>query len=355
MLNSLGPTPSFLEGHDGSNAIRDEDIIDTARLGSFLRLLGRQVWLIGLCVILAAVAGFVTLLLVPPMFTATVSLVLDNRKLQIFPQQPVTTDVSLDLPMTETQIEIIGSEEMAKGVVERLSLEEDPEFTQANLLTNVKAEVSRLLQLSPPTEDDDDRGSASQRRAVRHLRENLEVHRVGRTYVIEVSFKSRSAKKSARVANALAQAYIQSQVNWKDTAAKGASIWLTNRVNELQDKATAADRAAQELRADNKASDFNTAQEARVNLRLMETAAQAYWAAYNSHLQKLLELSNQPSFPEARVITAAAAVSAPRSPAPLLTLIASVALGAFLGVLAALWRDAYTTVERSRLQHVKRL
>ena len=61
--------------------------------------------------------------------------------------------------------------------------------------------------------------------------------------MIEIGARSRSAEKSAQIANAVATAYIDDQQEAKLQANRTASTWLQERLRQLQGQAAAAERA----------------------------------------------------------------------------------------------------------------
>ena len=61
--------------------------------------------------------------------------------------------------------------------------------------------------------------------------------------MIEIGARSRSAEKSAQIANAVATAYIDDQQEAKLQANRTASTWLQERLRQLQEQAAAAERA----------------------------------------------------------------------------------------------------------------
>jgi succinoglycan biosynthesis transport protein ExoP len=86
--------------------------------------------------------------------------------------------------------------------------------------------------------------------AAEALRSGMEVHRVPRTMVIQISYTSRHAEKAARLANAFAEAYLADQLNAKIEATKRASHWLEERMAELKQKAVTSDFAVQKYKED---------------------------------------------------------------------------------------------------------
>ena len=79
--------------------------------------------------------------------------------------------------------------------------------------------------------------------AISALTDRLTINRVGWSCVIEIGARSRSAEKSAQIANAVATAYIDDQQEAKLQANRTASTWLQERLRQLQEQAAAAERA----------------------------------------------------------------------------------------------------------------
>ena len=79
----------------------------------------------------------------------------------------------------------------------------------------------------------------------------LRVRRIGLTYVIEISFDSYSAENAARIANAVADSYIVDQLESKYEATRRASSWLQDRIKELRDQVSSAERAVVAFKANN--------------------------------------------------------------------------------------------------------
>jgi uncharacterized protein involved in exopolysaccharide biosynthesis len=317
---------------------RYDDTLQIAQLSGFWR---RQWWICAAGALLLGAASGLYLLLAEPRFTAQTSVLLQNRRLQLFQQQPVAGDSALDLPGTETQVEVIRSEAVAEAVVNKLGLTRDPEFTEApsGFTQRIISFVSELLGAQTDY-DDVDPALVARNRAVSYIRDHVDAGRVGRTYVLQIRFTAASRSNAVRVANGIAQAYIDYQVSSKIAAARQANIWLQERVTELREEAISADKAAQELKTDRKALDVASARQAQVTLRVLENSAQAFYTLYGTFLQKLIETTQDFSLPEALILNTAQ--KATRTPRPANALLvgaaAGVALGFAIGVIRELMR-----------------
>ena len=83
------------------------------------------------------------------------------------------------------------------------------------------------------------------------LKGGLSVKRVGFSYVIEIAFRSGQPELAAQIANGIADAYILDQMDAKYQATQRASSWLQDRIRELRDQASAAERAVVKFKTQN--------------------------------------------------------------------------------------------------------
>jgi polysaccharide biosynthesis transport protein len=214
-------------------------------LTGFLR---RQWWIILVMIAVGTSAGAGLLLKIPPKFSAEAELLIDNRKFQLTQQPPVVAEAPLETAAAvESQLELLKSENIALSVIKKLDLWEDPEFvdTRPGLITMLRGKL--LGGGSQPSLSVDDRITG----AIAVFRKRLTVQRVGTTFAIAIQFEAASADRAAQAANAVADAYINQQVESRHQAMRHASEWLESRIREMQEKTSAAQRAVVEYKARN--------------------------------------------------------------------------------------------------------
>ena len=246
-----------------------------------------------------------------PRYVASSQLIIESGR--AIPGQAVPQDPTIDTTIADSQVEVLKSEAVHLAAIGKLNLLEDPEF-----VGNRKGLIRRLLEgvgiLRP--QDVDNVGPA-----LRYMRENLSVRRVGRTYVLEVSFQSRNKETATKVANAVAQAYISNQVRDNDAAVSEASDYLEKRLAELRNDAVRADNEVQDYivkhnaipsasgqLTDQQLTDLQAERlRAGATLRMLESSAKSYRRLYDTFLERLVALKQQQSFPRAaaRVLTTA--------------------------------------------------
>lgn len=209
----------------------------------FLR---RQYPIIIFCALLAVAMGVIYLRRTPPKYTAHATMIIDTRKGQFFQQQSILADAPTDSAGVESQVQIVKSENVAVSVIKDLHLTEVQEFVGGGL-----GKIDRLLLLlgaSPPPVRSE---FELMRQAINVFERNLEVARVGISYVLDVSYTSADPDRAAQIANAVADAYIVDQLDAKFQANRRATNWLQDRVGGLRDQAAAAERAVVAYKQEN--------------------------------------------------------------------------------------------------------
>lgn len=200
------------------------------------------------CIALLALAY---LLAAPSKYTASALMLIDTRKVQVVQQQQqVVSDTPLDASSVQTQIEILKSENIGLAVIRKLKLNEDAEFVGAGT-----GPLSLIRGLLFPAKESST--YELERRALRHFENSRVISRVGLTYVMEIRFTSTDPKKSADIANAIAEAYVGDQLDAKFQATRNASDWLQERIRTLRSQVSSAERAVADFKAKNNLTSSN--------------------------------------------------------------------------------------------------
>lgn len=218
---------------------------------NFLRVLNWQRPIASVVFICCFALGMLYYVTMPASYTAGGTIVIDKRKLQLFQKELVLGDVDLDTAAVQTEVEVLKSDNIGLAVIRKLQLTDDPEFadTPKGPIRRLIAVIGRLTKFSEAERalSEIDRENA----ALLKFNEQRTLSRVGMTYVIDIGFTSHDRDKSARIVNAIADAYIDDQLNAKYQATRRASLWLQERIAELRTQATAAERAVLDFKGKN--------------------------------------------------------------------------------------------------------
>lgn len=260
----------------------------------------RQIWVLAACVLLSLGLGVFYLLTAIPFYTASIDILIDKGRMRVIDQLTPETGIMQDEAETLSQIELLKSEALARNVVARLKLTENREFIEQtpSMLSFAVGGARELLDYvstqiagsSLTASDQQESEKQRVQRAVETLRDNTEVERVGRTYVLRLRYESPSPGLSAAIAGAFGEAYLEDQLQSKFDATKRAGIWLQDRIGELREQAFGADIKVQQFRIDNNLMAaggklVSEQQLAEINTQLI--AAQAATAEARARLDQL--------------------------------------------------------------------
>ena len=218
--------------------------IDLRALGAALR---RRLGIIVLAPLFACVLIAVLVNLVAPRYTAETQVLLENQetfftrpdRVNLQPDQPS----QLDPEAVASQVQLIGSRDLARRAIKELGLEGDPEFDPLARGMNPLKSVLVLLGLArDPTQESRDA------RIVTAFLDKLVVYSPSKTRVISIDFTSRDADLAARAANTVAALYLKEQSAAKRLTAKNAADALASQIADLRAKLVKADDAREQYR-----------------------------------------------------------------------------------------------------------
>ncbi len=176
----------------------------------------------------------------PSEYRATTSLLIDPARGNVLQSQQVIALPTVDSGFVDSQVEILKSDSVAEGVVRRLKLVDDPEFNQVGALRALISPVLRLLTGSSPTAASD-----AERNTVERFQRQISVQRTGMSYIIEIGFTALNPDKSALIANATSEVYLDQQIAARFDATRRASKWLQDRADELRGRLVRSEEAVQ--------------------------------------------------------------------------------------------------------------
>lgn len=326
----------------------------------------RHRFLFALVFVPAILAGIAYTLLASPQYTATSVVLIDTRSRNPG-QQTAAASAAVESANVDSQVEVLRSEGVFRSVVEALDLTKDPEFMRRSSLTTewVRPYLKTWFGL-----DLDEVRTDPTIFAIGVLEKNIVVKRLGMSYVIQLDYKSTSAKRAAEIANKIVECYIANQVDARQVAEKSFNEWLERRTAVLRGEAVrtermlsdwklseATDRAARAYEKSGEAATgrepplqqslgqaaAEMAQAARENAELkeFESAAQTSRALAETFARRLAEFVPQgaATLSEARVISNALPPREKSEPKTILVIGSAIVLGALGGFGAAALRE----------------
>ncbi len=236
-------------------AADDDDRIDLHQVIDFL--LRRRV-LIGVVAVTTMILALASAFLLTPRYTSTAVILLDQASRSALGAElgGVNAAETATGSNIENQVSIIESLNLLRRVVEKESLVGDPEFGSQSSGPSWRTAFWNLFGSAPAADEQvpADSGAASipddVRTSIYKLRNALAVERVGKSYIIEISVTSVDRDRAARLANAVADAFIVDQLETRFEAARRATDWLNDRLQRLRDALRQSEEAVSKFRSE---------------------------------------------------------------------------------------------------------
>lgn len=242
-------------------------------IGDVVRILLAHLRLIlGLTLLSGGLAAAVAFSL-PNRYEGVATVQIDPRAKKIVNFEGVLADLKADAATIDSEVEIIKSKTIAVKVIDQLNLRQDPEFAAPPQWRQIATKLGVMAPSEPP----EARGPVIDDEITRKSRDNwsvwfglesglqvperdevarvfesrLKVARVRSSHLIEIRFSSASSVRAAEIVNAIAEAYIRSQIEAKSRATEVAGDLLDDRVKGLREKVGVAEREVERFKADN--------------------------------------------------------------------------------------------------------
>lgn len=191
-------------------------------LQQILLILRARFRVVAATTLLAVLAALAVSLLLPKQYTAGTAVVIDVKS-----PDPI---VGLVLPglispgYMATQVDIINSDRVARRVVERLRLDNDPQLVeQWREATHGEGDIAAWL--------------------ASRLQTNLDVKPSRESNVINIAFKAGRPDEAARIVNAFAQAFIDVNLELKVEPARQNAAWFEEQTRVLRGRLDMAQQA----------------------------------------------------------------------------------------------------------------
>ena len=189
-----------------------------------------------------------------PLYDADAVVMLDQRQNKIVDVDTEQTGLPEDDVAIENQLYILQSRALMSRVVEKLHLDRQEEKPSAlGLLSTVAHFLNPLHWFDTKSAEKSKEDLAQKRRenAIDDLLGGETVVALGRSSAMKITYRSEDPNQASTLANAIADAYVDDQLNAKFEATQKTSQWLADRLQQLQTQMQGADAAVQQYKAEN--------------------------------------------------------------------------------------------------------
>ncbi len=262
-------------------------------LSDILGSIVRRKWVLIQTIAAVMVLGVIGILFITPRYSAEGMVLIESQESNIASLESVVAGLPGDAASVQSEAYILNSRNLARRVIERLGLLDDPEF---NGYLEEGDSLEDFLSRSGSEEERLQREKYAYQSATDSLLSNLNVAPRENSRVIAVSFVSYDPAKAQVVTNTLLDEYMVSRIEAKYDSTRQANTWLTERIAELREKVELAESEVESLRqqygllADNGLT-LSSQELSEINAQLIVTrSARANAEARLVQLKRLVEL-----------------------------------------------------------------
>ncbi|WP_415883612.1 GumC family protein [Neptuniibacter sp. QD34_54] len=222
--------------------VMQDDVID---LREYWLTISRHKWGILGFAFLVTLLTILVVFSMKPVYRATATLLIEAQEAQVVSIEEVYGLESGNQEYFLTQFEILKSRKLAESVMRKLDLANHPEFNEEPAFSLNWRELLPFElpgAASEPSEEDIFQAKLN------IFLEKVTISPVRKTQLVKVTYESYSPVMAAEVANAIGQAYIESNLEAKLEVTMQASTWLSDRLGYLRDELRTAEKKLQTYR-----------------------------------------------------------------------------------------------------------
>lgn len=262
-----------------------------------IRKLWRHRVLVLTCTLLIGGVGALIVARMPSYYVAEARLLVGIPETRINQIEPFQTPQSFGQDAERVQNEqfMMQSRGLAKQVIDELNLRDNPEFNPwaprshtwkdylyveryLNPMRYVPASWTQWLQSSRPSNSDEAVRREAQRREDRIIDiflTHIDVSTLGRSHVLSIQVSATDPDVASKIANSLANAYLQEQRQDKVANTNRVEGYLAERIKELREQVERSEQAVADYRKQNnlynvgKDNGITTQQLAELNTQLV--------------------------------------------------------------------------------------
>ena len=224
-------------------------------LRDYWKVIQKRRWtIIAFFLIVLIVTGVGTFTM-KPIYRGTTTIQINRENPQIVDFKEVFAVNTMDMDYYQTQFKLLESRSLARKVIQTLKLSEHPEFQQKPLTpvqewtSEVKKSVfgfftSFSKKSSEPSKEPSDEAPSENPKdtsLVSQFLSRLKIEPVRNSRIVKIHIDSYDPELAAKASNALATAYIESNLESRFIMTQQAKEWLTGQLDDLKAKVERAD------------------------------------------------------------------------------------------------------------------
>lgn len=241
------------------SALRQDESDDEIDLLKLWQTIWRRKWSIMTLVLVVSMVAILVVFSITPIYRAAATLLIEQKSAKVVSIEQVYGLDGAGNEYLQTQFELLKSRALAERVVRQLNLTTHPEFDprqQPEPLIDFKALFANLdfNKAVPVTLPEDLEAGVDATEAeifdevTKEFMERISIEPQGKSQLVKVQVDMADARMSARAANALANGFIESQLEATMDMSLTATNWMNSRLGELREKLKVAEDRLQAYR-----------------------------------------------------------------------------------------------------------
>lgn len=208
----------------------------------YLQVILRRKWIVITFFIAVVTTVTIGTFLISPQYKAGVTIRIDKENPNILSFKEVYAVERAEEDYYQTQYKVLKSRNLARRVIRLMKLDLNPEFAKT---ARQEKGVSPVMDLRKPVKDDIDSA------LIDRFISRIDVAPEQKSRLVRVSFISYDPQLSARVADTLARAFIDLNIESKFEATQQAREWLERQLDDMKAKVEQAEEKLNDYAAKN--------------------------------------------------------------------------------------------------------
>ena len=263
-------------------------------LRDYLRVVFKRRWLIVTVLLIVVVSVTIESFRMTPIFRATVQVMIESDNPKVVDIEEVLRVNKTDEDYYQTQYGILKSKALALKVIKSLTLKENAEFGGSKKGFSLGAVFHGMVgwlktlfssadaKPDPQLEEDKENNSL-----IRAYLGRLSVEPIRLSRLVNVSFEGKDPQMAARIANAHAQFFIESNIERKFSASQAAVGWLNQRIKEEEKKLQHSEESLQIYREKQGLIDIDFGERQGIILQSLNDLNAALTKAQTEKIEKM--------------------------------------------------------------------
>ena len=204
----------------------------------YLAVLQKRRAIVVTCLVVSMLFAVIYNYTTRPIYQATTQILIDRATPKVLPTKDLVDPGVQDF---QTEYELLRGRTLAEKTVEKLDLQKSAELSTGPLMSPWERFQRKFLGKVPtPTVDADGMPLSP---AAAALRSRIRIEPLPGGRLVNVRFHAYDPGLAARVANTLAELYIDQSLDFRNATSSEATGWLSDRLREQKAKVEAAERA----------------------------------------------------------------------------------------------------------------